>query len=368
MSEYLTQHIWLTSILTFVIGLCTMPFVLHIAKKKHFVVRPNKRTSHTGEIPNIGGVNIFFSLILMYLICCLNSTQESHFLLFGLIAIFIVGFVDDLVILSPLSKLLSELLAGVALIAFADIRLTHLHGLFSVDELSPVPSYLISFVVLAVIINAFNLIDGIDGLASGLGIIYCLFFAVWFGMVHETTWALLATSLIGGLGVFFCYNVFGGSRTKIFMGDSGSLLVGYMLTAFTFRFCELNGYQTVPADLLIPAAPGTIVCIFGIPLFDTARVSMARIRNHRSPFLADKNHIHHLLLNLGFSHIQTTCILLSVTALLTAIGIIGRNWNMLIPATIALALYTLLVLIIRRTPPCKKEILQPTGNQQESNT
>ena len=347
MTEYLAQHIWLIGLAAFGLGLCTMPLVLHFARKRHLVVRPNKRTSHTGEIPNIGGVNIFFTLVLTYCIFCLDMTAESQFLLLGIIAIFIVGFVDDIVILSPFSKLFFELVAGIALIGFAGIRITDLHGLFSVTALQPAASYLLSFFILAAIINAFNLIDGIDGLASGLGIMYCLFFAVWFGLAGEMQLSLIAACLIGALSVFFCYNVFGGSHTKIFMGDSGSLLVGYMLTAFVFRFCEANAAHVLPETVQMSAAPAVAVCIMGIPLFDTLRVSLTRIMHRRSPFLPDKNHIHHLLLQTGLNHIQTTCVLLSVTALLMLLAIVGRNWNMYLLTCAAFAVYLVFMLLLK---------------------
>jgi len=143
--------------------------------------------------------------------------------------------------------------------------------------------------------------------------------------------------------VYFCYNVFGGSNTKIFMGDSGSLLVGYLLTAFVFRFCEINAYHSVPEALQMSAAPAVAICIMAVPLFDTVRVSVSRIMHKRSPLLADKNHVHHLLLQLGLSHIQTTCILLLVTLILTAIAVIGRNWNIYLLTLAALAVYTCLI-------------------------
>ena len=347
MTEYLAQHIWLIGLAAFCLGLCTMPLVLYIARKHHLVVRPNKRTSHTGEIPNIGGLNIFFTLVLAYSAFCLNRTPESQFLLLGIIAIFIVGFVDDIIILSPLNKLFFELVAGVALIGFADIRITDLHGLFSLEALPPYLSYAVSFFILAAIINAFNLIDGIDGLASGLGIMYCLFFAVWFSMAGDMQTALIAACLIGALSVFFCYNVFGGSHTKIFMGDSGSLLVGYMLTTFVFRFCESNATHMLPEAVQMSAAPAVAVCIMGVPLFDTLRVSITRIMHGHSPFRPDKNHIHHLLLQTGLNHIQTTCVLLSVTALLTLIAIVGRNSDMYLLTCAAFAVYLMFMLTLK---------------------
>ena len=132
------------------------------------------------------------------------------------------------------------------------------------------------------------------------------------------------------------------------MGDSGSLLLGYMLTAFVFRFCELNAYHLVPEYLHMDAAPAVAICVLTVPLFDTIRVSLTRIKKHRSPFLPDKNHIHHLLLRTGLNHIQTTCVLLSVSLLFIALAIIGRNWNIWVLLITDFALATLLTLLLWR--------------------
>ena len=197
------------------------------------------------------------------------------------------------------------------------------------------------------IINAINLIDGIDGLASGLGILYCLFFAIYFGLTGEIGWSYIAIAMIGVLLVFFIYNVFG-KREKIFMGDSGSLLLGYLLTAFVFHFCEINAYHTVPAALQMSAAPAVAICVLTVPIFDTIRVSITRIKKHRSPFEPDKNHIHHLLLRTGLSHIQTTCILLSVSVLFIGLGILGRNWNSWLLLMTDFGLATMMTLLLWR--------------------
>jgi UDP-N-acetylmuramyl pentapeptide phosphotransferase/UDP-N-acetylglucosamine-1-phosphate transferase len=155
----------------------------------------------------------------------------------------------------------------------------------------------------------------------------------------------MAIAMIGVLAVFFIYNVFG-KRDKIFMGDSGSLLLGYLLTAFVFRFCEINAYHQVPEWLQMNAAPAVAISVLMVPIFDTIRVSLTRIKKHRSPFQPDKNHIHHLLLKTGLNHIQTTCVLLSVSLLFIIIGVIGRNWNIWILAITDFAVATALTLIL----------------------
>lgn len=344
---FFLQHSYLIGLVSFALGLIGMPIVIRIAKTKGFVVRPNKRMSHSGDVPNIGGLNICFSFMLTYLLFEYDQLSQSQFFLIGLFAIMSVGFIDDVLVLTPTAKLFGETLAGIALIGFADQRISHLFGLFGIEEIGLIPSYLLSLFVLIAIINAVNLIDGIDGLASGLGILYCLFFSVYFGLAGETSWSILGICMIGALAVFFIYNVFG-HREKIFMGDSGSLLLGYLLTAFVFHFCEINAYHAVPEALEMSAAPAVAICVLTVPLFDTIRVSLTRIKQHRSPFQPDKNHIHHLLLRTGLNHIQTTCVLLSVSILFIGLAVLGRNWNIWVLVISDFALATMLTLLLWR--------------------
>lgn len=357
--EFFTQHSYLIGLVSFALGWIGMPVVIRIAKAKGFVVRPNKRMSHTGEVPNIGGLNIYFSVMLSYLLFDFSQVANNQFFLIGVAAIMIIGFVDDVLVLTPLSKLLGEVFAGIALIGFGNLRLTHLHGIFGIEQIGLIPSYIISLFVLIAIINAINLIDGIDGLASGLGILYCLFFAVYFHLVGSTSWSILAICMIGALAVFFIFNVFGKSG-KIFMGDSGSLLLGYLLTAFIFRFCEQNAHHVIPEIYHMNAAPAVAICVLTVPIFDTIRVSITRIKQHRSPFQPDKNHIHHLLLRTGLNHIQTTCVLLSVSVVFIGLAILGRNWNIWLLLFTDFALATALTMILWHI--LNKKIYGPDAN------
>lgn len=345
--DFFLQHSYLIGLISFAFGLIGMPIVIRIAKAKGLVVRPNKRMSHEGEIPNIGGLNICFSFLLTYMLFEFDQMSQSQFFLIGLFAIMAVGFIDDVLILTPMAKLFGETLASIALIGFADIRITHLHGIFGIQEIGIIPSYILSLFVLIAIINAVNLIDGIDGLASGLGMLYCLFFALYFYLVGEKSWSILGICMIGALAVFFLYNVFG-RKEKIFMGDSGSLLLGYLLTAFVFRFCEINAYHLVPENYHVNAAPAVAICVLTVPIFDTIRVCLTRIKQHRSPFQPDKNHIHHLLLRTGLNHLQTTGVLLSVSVLFIGLAIIGRNWNNWILLITDFGLATIMTLLLWR--------------------
>ncbi len=298
--------------------------VIRIAKEHDFVVKPNKRTTHVGEIPNIGGINIFISFLLTVFIFTFGIVSQLHYIIFAVIIIILVGFVDDLIDIKAKWKLFGELTAGVFLIVFADIRLTNLHGFMGITEIPDSASYLLSFFVYIVIINSINLIDGIDGLASGLGILYSIFFGLFFSFSNHPNLAITAFAMTGSLGVFFIYNVFG-RKSKIFMGDSGSLLLGFIVTLFVFVFCEMNAYTQLPSYLKSNAAPAIAISVLVVPLFDTLRVMLTRIKKGYSPFQPDKNHIHHLLLKTGLKHRQVTFVLLITTLFFVGIGIVGRN-------------------------------------------
>lgn len=300
-----------------------MPVVLKVARARHFVVKPNKRMSHKGEVPNIGGIDIFMSFILTYLLFEYNQLQHSQFIFIGVFLILMTGFIDDLIDLSPSWKLIGECISGCFLILLADIRLSNLHGFWGIHELPVWISYLLSFFVFVAIVNSLNLIDGVDGLASGLGMLYSLFFALYFQYIGEIHLARLAYCLIGSLAVFFIYNVFGRTRRKIFMGDSGSLVLGYMITMFVFRFCEIN--TTLSGVAHFASAPAVMIGLLVIPLFDTVRVMITRLKQRRSPFSADKNHMHHLLLKVGLSHVQVTLVLLVVSIGSLAISLLLRH-------------------------------------------
>lgn len=323
LSQHIYNHPFLILFFSFMIGQCFMPVVLKVARVNHFVVKPNKRMSHKGEVPNIGGIDIFMSFVLTYLLFEYNQLQQSQFIFIGVFLILMTGFVDDLIDLSPSWKLFGECLAGLFLILLADIRLTHLHGIFGIEHIPHWVSYPLSLFVFVAIVNSLNLVDGVDGLASGLGMLYSLFFALYFQYIGEIHLATLAYCLIGSLAVFFIYNVFGRTHHKIFMGDSGSLLLGYMITLFVFRFCEINTDLTGPAH--ISSAPAFMIGLLIVPLFDTIRVMLTRIKQKRSPFTADKNHMHHLLLKIGLSHVQVTLVLLLVSLGSLALSVCLRH-------------------------------------------
>ncbi len=342
---FIHKYPFLIILVSFLIGYFFMPVVIRIAKKYNFVVSPNKRTSHQGEIPNVGGVNIFVSFLITVFLFSFEVFYSVQFTILGLFIILIVGIVDDLINIKVSSKLFGELLAGFFLIVIADVRLSNLHGFLGVYEIPAMFSYFLSFFVFIVIVNALNLIDGIDGLASGLGILYSLFFAVYFQLIKHSDLSITAYAMAGSLIVFFLYNVFS-DNNKIFMGDSGSLLLGYIFNVFIFSFCEINASGDLPEKFRMTAAPAVAFTVLIVPLFDTIRVMITRIKKGYSPFRADRNHVHHLMLSLGLKHRQVTFILMGISVGFIIFAIAGRNLPNGVLVSIVLIICVLLTKIL----------------------
>jgi UDP-N-acetylmuramyl pentapeptide phosphotransferase/UDP-N-acetylglucosamine-1-phosphate transferase len=306
-----------------IIGFFSIPKVIKVAIKKDLVAKPNHRTSHTGRIPNIGGISIFISFVLAFLIASdFSLDNRMQFLVFTSLVLFFVGLYDDIMIISARRKLWGELFGIAGMIFLGDIRLTNLHGFFDVYEIPYLASVLLTFFVTVVIINAVNLIDGIDGLASGVGVIISLFFGIYFYLTGNEQLSMVALSLLGALIPFFVYNVFA-RRSKIFMGDAGALVLGVVLTALTVSFNEVN--IPVTSSYHVINAPMVSICILVLPMFDTLRVFTIRIINKKSPFSPDKNHLHHMFLTLGCTHKQATGILLLINIVYIFLGLLFQN-------------------------------------------
>jgi UDP-N-acetylmuramyl pentapeptide phosphotransferase/UDP-N-acetylglucosamine-1-phosphate transferase len=306
-----------------IVGFVSIPKVVKIAIKKDLVAKPNHRTSHTGRIPNVGGISIFISFILAFLFAS-NFTLDNRmqFLIFTVVILFFVGLYDDIMIISARRKLVGELIGIAGMIFMGGFRLTNLHGFFGVYEITYFSSVLLTFFVTVVIINAINLIDGIDGLASGVGMLISLFFGIYFYLIDNEQLAVVSFSLLGALVPFFIYNVFA-KRSKIFMGDAGALVLGVILSVLTISFNEVN--ISAKSTYHIINVPMVSICLLVLPMFDTIRVFTIRIVQKKSPFSPDKNHLHHMFLALGYNHKQSTGILLLINVIYIGVGLLFQN-------------------------------------------
>ena len=336
--------LWILIVLGFLIAFSVTYFAIPIIVKgaiyKSLYAEPTGRASHEKPIPVLGGVGIFAGFILSTnVVAGAYFTFELSYLITGLIVIFIVGIKDDLMGGKPWKKLLGQFLAVLIICVLANIRISNLHGFLGIGDIPYLLSLLLTIFVMIVLINGFNLIDGIDGLASGIGILVSFVLGLWFYMTGNIACAVMCSALAGALIAFFNFNVFS-NKNKIFLGDTGSLTIGLVLGVLVVRFLELE--PSAKGIAVINSAPAFAVTLFILPLFDTLRVFSIRIAQGKSPFKADHQHIHHRMLELGFSHLQSTIILISINLVFIIICYILQDLGNVILIAIQFGLATIL--------------------------
>jgi len=305
-----------TAILTFVIALLivlsAIPPIIRVAQLKHLFDEPSEdRKVHIYKTPNLGGIAIFVSLLLtLCVIIPFNLIPHVNYIIASAVILFCLGLKDDLVGLSPLIKFAAQIVAALVICLLAGIRLTSLYGFFGIYEISVPLSMMITTLFILLIVNAFNLIDGIDCLAGTVGIITSISFGYVFFALKEPGMMYLAICITGSLCGFLYFNR---SPAKIFMGDTGSLLIGFVMAVMSIKFIELNKFNPVTnLHPLFVSAPSMVFGILIIPIFDTLRVFTLRVTKGLSPFNADRNHIHHRLIDFRLSHLKATGILSAV--------------------------------------------------------
>lgn len=305
--------LFLSFTLSFSIVFFAIPKIILVSNKKQLFDVPNRRKANQHKvIPNLGGIAIFSAIFIATLVALqgFDVNKISGILLASLI-MFLMGLKDDTIGLSPNKKLIGQIIATIYLIVVCNIRFFNLHGLFGINEISYSLSLIISLITILGLINAFNLIDGIDGLAAGIGTIISLTYGFSFLYFGQIEYAILSFSITGSLIAFFFYNVFG-KKNKIFMGDTGSLTLGIIFAVLTILFNEIT--PTKHIYNLAFASPAISLSIMIVPIIDTIRVFYIRISQKRSPFSADMNHIHHYLIRITKNHLHATIILVIINA------------------------------------------------------
>jgi UDP-N-acetylmuramyl pentapeptide phosphotransferase/UDP-N-acetylglucosamine-1-phosphate transferase len=308
--------------LAFLLSFFIMPFVIKLARDKKLYDLPDERKTHLSPIPSLGGIGIFVGFIISLLLVnnFIGSVPEMQYYIAAFFILFILGILDDIFILSAPKKVIGQIIVATILVMKGHLMITNLHGFLGIGELNTAVSYFITFFVLLLIINSFNLIDGVDGLAGSIGLITLTIFATFLFINNDIPDALVAFTLAGSLMAFLIYNF---HPAKIFMGDSGSMLIGLVTAVIVLRFLT-------NANIFAANASSNFTMAFGIlllPLMDVLRVFCLRIFKWRSPFAPDRNHLHHLLLNKGFSHKQVTFILVSLSVLFGTLAFIFQSYN-----------------------------------------
>ena len=280
----------------FIVTLVAIPPIIGLVKKYGLYDIPDTRKEHFSPIPTLGGIAVMAGMMMaLFLWFPFSNGVEQISFFFSLAVLFGLGILDDLKDLSAKYKFIIQI--GLAsLIALSGIRITSFDGLFGIGELPISAQYTFTILTIVGITNAFNLIDGIDGLAGGLGFMSLVTLGLFLTMNGDSNTALIAFALAGGIFAFLYFNF---NPAKIFMGDTGSLLLGFVIAVLCVRLMQVNVFTE---KSVLANAPVFILGIVFIPVFDTLRVFAKRIWKGKSPFVADKTHIHHLLTNQGFSH------------------------------------------------------------------
>lgn len=327
--------ILLTASVSFIITFLAIPVVIQIAEQKKLYDIPDERKVHTRLVASLGGIGIFAGFLLASLLSIQGYLNpEFQYFFAAALVVFFVGLKDDIMILSATKKFIGQLIAASILIHLGGIKLDSMYGLFGFEQLPEGFSLALSYLTIIVIINSFNLIDGVDGLASSLGILTMIVFGSYFFAIEYQAYALLAFAMAGSLVAFIIFNH---HPAKIFMGDSGSLMIGLINAVLVIKF--INVAHSPFVEVQIPAAVAIGFAILIVPLLDTLRVFTIRIASGRSPFTPDRNHVHHLLLDNGLSHaaVTFTCVAINVCFIVMAwLGrSLGSNYLLLILVSLA---------------------------------
>jgi UDP-GlcNAc:undecaprenyl-phosphate GlcNAc-1-phosphate transferase len=306
--------VFLTS---FIVVLYSTPALIKVAVLKRLIDTPSEeRKIHKRSVPTIGGIIIYAGTLFAYALWynvedrieydrIFKSITEFKLIIATSLILFFVGVKDDIIGTAPVKKLFAHIVVALILVLMGDIRITGLHGIFGISDIPYWGSVFLSIFTYVVVVNSFNLIDGVDGLAAGIGLLSCLAFGTWFIFASEFGYAALSFALAGALSGFLIFNF---SPAKIFMGDSGSLVIGMFVCVLAIKLIEYPIHVLDPFWVHV-SKPVFAISALAYPLMDTLRVFIIRALRGLSPFTADRNHIHHKLLDCKYSHTKTVIII-----------------------------------------------------------
>jgi UDP-GlcNAc:undecaprenyl-phosphate/decaprenyl-phosphate GlcNAc-1-phosphate transferase len=355
----------LTASVSFIISFLAIPVILQIADQKKLYDVPDERKVHTHPVASLGGVGIFGGFLLASLLSIQGHLNpEFQYFFAAALVIFFLGLKDDLIVLSASKKFVGQMVAASILIHLGGIRLDSMHGLFGFEQVPEGFALALSYLTVIVVINSFNLIDGVDGLAASLGLLTMLIFGTYFFMIGYQAYALLAFAMGGSLIAFLIFNH---HPAKIFMGDSGSLMLGLVNAILVIKFINVASEPSVAVPIASAVAIGFSILI--VPLLDTLRVFAIRIFNGRSPFTPDRNHVHHLLLGWGLGHAAVTFTCVAINIGFVALAYFGRSLGSTILLLIMLTIsFAGLGLLYYRKPLRTMVVARRVGGATELKT
>lgn len=316
---------------SFLLTFYTIPTVVKISRRKNLMDEPGARSSHLRKIPNLGGISMFYSLAVCASIFAFELFDLYKFLFASLVILLYIGVMDDIVVMRAYKKLFAQIVVTSLMVIGSDVRIRSFFGLFGIYELNYFFSVAMSIFTFIVLINAFNLIDGIDGLAGGYSILCSAMFGISYYRLGEYNYPLVVLSgvIIGSVIGFLYFNLSNYRNNKIFMGDTGSMILGFLLAFTAICFIDIFIDKKLPEipRYYLQSAPAIAMAILILPIIDTLNVFMIRICNGKSPLVADKNHIHHSLLKLGLTHRRSTAYILMYYLFIVSVAYFYRHIN-----------------------------------------
>lgn len=339
--------LFLIALLLAAVGVWVMhPYLVKFAFDNDIVDKPNARKLNRVPVPVLGGVGVFVGFaVAVYAVASVMHIQMPHIYIVVLLLMLSVGLIDDLYDLKPGVKFAAQILAVLLLYFVCNLRIDNLHGIFGVYEVSMVVSLPLTLIACVGLINSLNLIDGIDGLSSGYSIVSSILFAAWTCIQSNNANLLMSCALIGALIPFFIYNVFG-KRYKMFIGDSGSHLLGVMFCILALNVIDTPSFNGNVEAALIPF----VLAVLSHPIFDTLRVMTMRICKGNSPFRADKTHLHHALVGKGLTHLTTTLIIIGLNLLVVGAWFVCYKCNMSATAQLVVVIIMAMLCIVLPYP------------------
>lgn len=308
----------------FLISFIMLPIIIKYFLQKSLFDVPDRRKIHRKLTPSMGGIAIFMGFLVATIIWMeLEYWHQMRYVVASLFIVFLLGVRDDLVPFRASHKLYGQIIA-VAILLFSDVRIESLYGFMGIYEIPIWLSYFLTGVTVIAITNSFNLIDGLDGLAGSIGMVALSTFGVWFYFAGDDLFSLLCFAMAGSILAFLVFNW---EPSEIFMGDTGAMVIGMLLSVLVIHFMDLNESLQDSSPVKFSATIGTAACFIIIPLSDTLRIIILRLSKGQSPFKPDKNHIHHSIMRLGFTHSRTTIILASINTIFVISAFAFRNYG-----------------------------------------
>jgi UDP-GlcNAc:undecaprenyl-phosphate GlcNAc-1-phosphate transferase len=341
----------ISTLWAFFVTVFSIPYVIHLAHLKQLLDAPNQRTIHESSTPRLGGLSIFAGFASAFTI---YSTPDFVLMkvFAGTIILFFIGLKDDILPVSAFKKFFIQVLATGIVMFLGDIRISSFHGIFGIYQLPDGISYMFTFIIIIGLTNAFNLIDGIDGLAGCITVLVNLMLAYIFICLMPDSYfskGIAALSLVGAVAGFLRYNI---HKAKIFMGDTGSLVCGFVTTCLVIIMVEAKDDY---GSYFLPNSPVLGMSLLVIPIVDTLRVFIIRVLQGRSPFDPDKNHLHHALLNTGLSQLSTLFVLIAINIGFISVFLYFKQIDLSIQLLMFVGLGALLCIVLGWLPALMKK-------------